>query len=155
MFLWPFTASPSRITNKTKNLTAFRDIIISLAARAARRSIHIGSYAYLSRSNSEDPADIERKLVLCTFAQLCVHFKLCTSTAVCVYTTRKPHLHKYEGLQLYSLSSIKATHIVALDKMHHLRPFAAPDQNNKLIEISRNYLVIFSENKNAPDFECP
>ena len=109
----------------------------------------------LSRSNSEDPADIERKLVLCTFAQLCVHFKLCTSTAVCVYTTRKPHLHKYEGLQLYSLSSIKATHIVALDKMHHLRPFAAPDQNNKLIEISRNYLVIFSENRNAPDFECP
>ena len=100
----------------------------------------------LSRSNSEDPADIERKLVLCTFAQLCVHFKLCTSTAVCVYTTRKPHLHKYEGLQLYSLSSIKATNIVALDKMHHLRPFVAPGQKNKLIEISRNYLAIFNEN---------
>ena len=28
-FLRPFTTSPSRITNKTKNLTAFRDIIIN------------------------------------------------------------------------------------------------------------------------------
>jgi hypothetical protein len=31
---------------------------------------------------------------------------------------------------------------VALDKMHHLRPFAAPDQKNKLVEISQNYLAI-------------
>jgi hypothetical protein len=27
--------------------------------------------------------------------------------------------------------------------MHHLRPFAAPGQKNKLVEISQNYLVIF------------
>jgi hypothetical protein len=35
---------------------------------------------------------------------------------------------------------------VALGKMHHLRPFAAPGQKNKLVEIYQNYLVIFSEN---------
>ena len=31
---------------------------------------------------------------------------------------------------------------VALDQMHHLRPFAAPGQKNKLIEISEKYIVI-------------
>jgi hypothetical protein len=46
-------------------------------------------------------------------------------------------------------------HIVALDQMHHLSPFATPGKNDKLIEISQNYLVIFNENRNAPDFECP
>jgi hypothetical protein len=35
---------------------------------------------------------------------------------------------------------------VALGKMHHLRPFAAPGKNNKLVEISQNYLAIFNEN---------
>ena len=35
---------------------------------------------------------------------------------------------------------------VALGKMHHLRPFAAPGKKNKLVEISQNYLVIFTEN---------
>jgi hypothetical protein len=46
---------------------------------------------------------------------------------------------------------------VALDQTHHLRPFAAPGQKNKLVGISQNYLVIFSENiehptSNACDF---
>ena len=35
---------------------------------------------------------------------------------------------------------------VDLDQMHHLRPFAAPGQKNKLVEISQNYLAIFSKN---------
>jgi hypothetical protein len=35
---------------------------------------------------------------------------------------------------------------VAIDKMHHLRPFAAPGQKNKLVEFSQNYLAIFTEN---------
>ena len=35
---------------------------------------------------------------------------------------------------------------VGLDQMHHLRPFAAPGQKNKLVEISQNYFVIFTEN---------
>jgi hypothetical protein len=30
--------------------------------------------------------------------------------------------------------------------MHHLRLFAAPGQKNKLVEISQNYLVIFTKN---------
>ena len=48
---------------------------------------------------------------------------------------------------------------VALDQMHHLRPFAAPGQKNKLVESSQNYLAIFTENSKygaakIPDFEC-
>jgi hypothetical protein len=39
---------------------------------------------------------------------------------------------------------------VALDQTHHLRPFAAPGQKNKLVEISRNYLDIFNENREHP-----
>jgi hypothetical protein len=39
---------------------------------------------------------------------------------------------------------------VALDQMHHLRPFAAPGQKHKLVEISQNYPVIFSENREHP-----
>ena len=35
---------------------------------------------------------------------------------------------------------------VALDKMHHLRPFVAPGQKHKLVEISQNFLAIFNEN---------
>jgi hypothetical protein len=31
---------------------------------------------------------------------------------------------------------------VALGKMHHLRPFAAPSKKFKLVENSQNYLVI-------------
>jgi hypothetical protein len=30
--------------------------------------------------------------------------------------------------------------------MHHLRPFAAPGQKNKLVEISQNYPAILIEN---------
>jgi hypothetical protein len=30
--------------------------------------------------------------------------------------------------------------------MHHLRPFVAPGQKKFLVEISQNYLAIFSEN---------
>jgi hypothetical protein len=30
--------------------------------------------------------------------------------------------------------------------MHHLRPFAAPGQKHKLVEIYQNCLVIFNEN---------
>jgi hypothetical protein len=36
---------------------------------------------------------------------------------------------------------------VALGKMHHLRPFAAPGKNNELVEISQNYLASFTENR--------
>jgi hypothetical protein len=36
---------------------------------------------------------------------------------------------------------------LALDQMHHLRPFTAPGQKKKVVEISQNYLVIFSENR--------
>jgi hypothetical protein len=39
---------------------------------------------------------------------------------------------------------------VALNQMHHLHPFAAPGQKNKLVEISQNYLVIFTENREHP-----
>jgi hypothetical protein len=34
--------------------------------------------------------------------------------------------------------------------MHHLRPFAAPGQKNKLVEISQNYFVILTENREHP-----
>jgi hypothetical protein len=30
--------------------------------------------------------------------------------------------------------------------MHHLRPFAAAGQKNKLVEMYQNYIVIFTEN---------
>jgi hypothetical protein len=39
---------------------------------------------------------------------------------------------------------------VAFDQMHHLRPIAAPGQKHKLVEISQNYLVIFTENREHP-----
>jgi hypothetical protein len=39
---------------------------------------------------------------------------------------------------------------VALDQMHHVRPFAAPGQNNKLVKISQNYLIVFNENREHP-----
>jgi len=35
---------------------------------------------------------------------------------------------------------------IALDQMHHLRPFAAPCQKHKSVEISQNYIAIFKEN---------
>jgi hypothetical protein len=35
---------------------------------------------------------------------------------------------------------------VALDQMYHLRPFAAPSQKYKLVEIFQNYLAIFTKN---------
>jgi hypothetical protein len=34
--------------------------------------------------------------------------------------------------------------------MHHLRPFAAQGQKIILVEISQNYLVIFTENREHP-----
>jgi hypothetical protein len=34
--------------------------------------------------------------------------------------------------------------------MRHLCPFAAPGQKNFLVEISQNYLVIFTENSEHP-----
>jgi hypothetical protein len=43
--------------------------------------------------------------------------------------------------------------IKSLDQMHHLRPFAATSQNNKLlivVEISQNHLGIFTENREHP-----
>jgi hypothetical protein len=40
--------------------------------------------------------------------------------------------------------------VVALDQMHHLHPFAAQGQKHKLVEISQNYFVIFSENREHP-----
>ena len=81
--------------------------------------------------------------------------------------TRRNPLHNAQKLN-HTLGSIKHLpvptifqaffflNIVALDKMHHLHPFAATCQKiylPKSHKISQNYLVIFTDNKNTTDFE--